>query len=433
MLVAVGLWLVASRWLVSPTERCYFIVPWWYVGGTVLAWRRTGWRGAGRRILAVGIGSALLAGMLLADRLAPSQALQPYERSVIVYGLLAVLVVASWLWAVVDWLAGKVFGRAGATGACGRTSRQQRLPVRIGALVVYAILLDAYLLAVLEVHWPRRLEPATPAQLHLMYERVAFHSADGTPLVGWWVPADGSDRTALVCHGVGAYKADMLDFIYALHNADFNVYAFDFRCHGESGGHTVTYGRCEKQDIISALDLLRERYAAGSQRLVGVGWSMGAASLILAAAEDERLEALHLDAAYARTFDMARVIASRQPPVLRGICLYLGTAWGSVETQTNLFTLAPVDVISRIAPRPVMLIHGDIDQIVPIEEGRMLYAAAGQPKYWHEVPGANHCQTLAQESPVYEERMIRFLKDALSKEIRNAEPPRHQAHTEPPP
>ena len=428
VLAAAGLWIITSWLVVSPAERCYLIVPWWYAGTTAIAWRRNGWRGARWRILTVGIGAALFAGMLLADRLAPSQALQPYERSMIVYGLLAVLVVASWLWGLLEWLAGKLFGVNTPPGSPAKTSLR-KLSVRIGTLVVYAVLLDAYLLAILETHWPRRLEPATPAQLRLDYQRVAWKSRDGTPLVGWWVPAERSDRTAIVCHGVGAYKADMLEFIYTLNDGGFNVFALDFRSHGESGGHTVTYGRLEKQDILSALDVVREKYPAGSQRLVGVGWSMGAASLILAAAEDERLEALHIDAAFARTFSIARVIARQQPPIVRGICLYMGTAWGSLEAQTNLFTLAPVEMIGRIAPRPIMLIHGDVDQVIPIDEGRMLFAAAGEPKYWHVVVGAGHCQTLALETPIYGQRMIRFLKDALREEIRVAQPqpqPQHQ-------
>ncbi len=295
------------------------------------------------------------------------------------------------------------------------TKTGKRLLLRLGCIIVFALFFNALALSFLETHCHKRMEPNSPTQIRLKYDNVSWTSKDGTRIVGWFIPADNSDRTAIVCHGVGAYKADMLDFVRTLHEADFNVLTFDFRSHGQSGGHTVTYGKQEKWDIISGVDMLQNRYSDRCKRIVGVGWSMGASSLILAAAHDNRIEALHLDAAYARTFDIARVITARIPPVFKQVGLYLGTAFGCAETQSNLFKAGPINVISEIAPRPIMLVHGTADQIIPIGQGRLLYEQAREPKYWHEIAGSDHCQTLHNDSPNYEKRMIAFLEEALEK------------------
>jgi len=285
---------------------------------------------------------------------------------------------------------------------------------RIAALLIFSMLLVGYLMAELQTHFPKRQASITPQVLHRAFETVHFPSRDGLMLAGWFVPVEDAERTAIVCHGVGAEKSDMIDFIDALTAGGFNVLAFDFRGHGASAGHTVSYGAREKGDIEGAIDWVRATHPAGARRIVGVGWSMGAASLILAAAEDERIEALHIDAPYARTRDIARVIAGQFPPVYRHVGYYLGLCVASLEARTNLFTLAPVNAVARIAPRPILIVHGEADELIPIAQGRMIFAAAGAPKSFVAIPGAGHCGTIAVDTPDYQRRMLEFLNGALA-------------------
>jgi len=62
----------------------------------------------------------------------------------------------------------------------------------------------------------------------------------------------------------------------------------------------------------------------------------------------------------------------------------------------------------------MMFVHGDKDAVIPIAQGRITHEAAGEPKSWHVVKGAGHCQTITVASPAYERRMIEFLDDALA-------------------
>ncbi|MCH8839162.1 MAG: alpha/beta hydrolase [Planctomycetes bacterium] len=87
---------------------------------------------------------------------------------------------------------------------------------------------------------------------------------------------------------------------------------------------------------------------------------------------------------------------------------------GSIETGTNLFRFNTTEAVARITPRPVMIIHGTEDRVVPIEQGEMVFSAAENPKSFHAVRGAGHCETIAVEGRRYTDRMIKFLDDALS-------------------
>ncbi len=410
-LAAAGIIYGLAAWrLPSVSERVYVAIPLLFAFEAVVMWLRGDRAGRRRRLTVVAVLAGGVGVAAVLDRWGFASGFQPGELPICLYALFAVVLVARWIWIGLFVVMSRVSGVRSDSGTA------RRLINRVATLVVFVFVLDAYLLAIMEVHWPKRRNPHTPKQLRLDYEEVAWASIDGTGIRGWWVPAEGSGRTAVVCHGVGAFKADMLEFMYVLHEGGYNVLALDFRGHGDSDGHTVTYGRLEQWDIIKGVDWVRGRHPAACRRIVGVGWSMGAASLILAAAEDARIEALHVDAAYARTFDIARVITQTQPAVFRPAGLYLGTALGSLESGTNLFTLAPVAVVDAISPRPVMFVHGTMDTIIPIEQGRQLFAAAREPKFWHEIAGAGHCQTQAIDTPVYDERMLAFLDAALAGE-----------------
>jgi pimeloyl-ACP methyl ester carboxylesterase len=137
---------------------------------------------------------------------------------------------------------------------------------------------------------------------------------------------------------------------------------------------------------------------------------MGAVAMIFAAAEDPRIEALHLDAAYARTRDIAEVLVPPLPPGLWHLAWGTGLLCGSMESGINLWSFDARPALAQVAPRPVMLVHGTADRLIPIAQGRMLYAAAGAPKFWQEIEGADHCMTVSADTPHYQQRMLAFFE-----------------------
>ena len=290
-----------------------------------------------------------------------------------------------------------------------------RLPIMVAWILFYAAIAYPYFLSYMQIHPPRRIGLSDPGRaLRLDYSTVSWRSFDDTTLRGWFVPAGHSERTAIVCHGVMDTKSGMMPFVQALHEGGYNVLAFDMRGHGESDRWTVTYGAHESRDIIAGVDYLESAHPVSAKHVVGVGWSVGAASLILAAARDPRIEALHIAAPYASTSDMARHIGEQIPALLRAWSYYGGLTIGSFETGTNLFRFNTTEAVARITPRSVMIVHGTQDGVVPFGQGEKVFGAAENPKSFYAVSGAGHCETIAVEGRRYTDRMIKFLDDALS-------------------
>ena len=76
--------------------------------------------------------------------------------------------------------------------------------------------------------------------------------------------------------------------------------------------------------------------------------------------------------------------------------------------------LRPVDVIGRISPRPVLLTHGTLDEIVPVRHAHTLFKAAEEPKELWVVPGAHHVEARDLDPDGYFNRVEHFLNEALS-------------------
>jgi pimeloyl-ACP methyl ester carboxylesterase len=140
----------------------------------------------------------------------------------------------------------------------------------------------------------------TPGDVGVAYETVSIMPAgENLTLSAWWMPAPDPVATVLFVHGANSNKQDFyfgaLAYYAALVARNYNVLAIDQRNHGESDpspSGRLAFGREEYRDVVAALDWL-ERRAPGVP-VLGSGVSMGGATLIEAAARDERMVGLVL-------------------------------------------------------------------------------------------------------------------------------------------
>ena len=306
---------------------------------------------------------------------------------------------------------------APATRARGRA---RRLIVRI-AIGVVALLLAAYLLIsalaanILTV--PRRQAgQRTPAALGLAYDDVRFPSrADGIPIAGWYVPRQGSRKAVVLVHGWNSsrsaeFQGRFVDFAAALHERGLAVMLIDLRGHGASGDGHFSFGIRERYDVEGAVDWLeRQGFQPGSIGVLGV--SMGAASAIGAAADDPDIGALVEDCSFAEIYPLIRREWSNNTP-LPQFFLPATVLMGRLLFGYAIWDARPVDEIGKIAPRPVLIVHGGGDTFVPAEQGRQLKAAAPSAEYW-EVPGATHAGSYAAAPSAYVDRVASFFASKL--------------------
>jgi alpha-beta hydrolase superfamily lysophospholipase len=250
--------------------------------------------------------------------------------------------------------------------------------------------------------------PATPADLGMTYEEVAFDTEDGVRLSGWFIPADQETTTAVVVlHGFTGHRLpELAGFVPWLHERH-HVLQFDFRGHGESGPGRVTMGSHERRDVAAAVDYLRLR-GLGPIALFGV--SMGAAAAILAA-PDLPVAAVVADAAYAR---VSHPIANRlrqQGYPLPGVGSLAIVAAAALRARTRLPD--PIGSVARIAPRALLVIAPLGDQLISWRQSLELFEAAGQPKELYVVEEAGHGDAYVTDPEGYRRRVLDFLERHL--------------------
>ncbi len=254
---------------------------------------------------------------------------------------------------------------------------------------------------------PHRRATQSPVDLGLSAESVAFDTHDGLTLRGWFIPAAQPRGTIVFCHG---YTGDCSpDLIYApdFHRAGYNLLLFDFRGHGASDGHLTSVVYLERRDLLAALDWLRAR---GIARVGLLGFSMGGAVALATAPHTEAVVGVISDSAFAELWRIVgHALVRRGMPAWCAMPLgWLILLCAGLRLRANLFSADPIHWIGRIAPRPVLLMHGEADDEVPVAEARRLFRAAREPKELWLVPGASHRQIETVARDEYRRRLIEF-------------------------
>jgi uncharacterized protein len=322
------------------------------------------------------------------------------------------------------------------TQAGERTGRLLRWII-VALLIISGIVTMAYTvlsiyIATQLVYVPQKPIYATPASLGLQFRYVNFPSReDHLQLHGWFIPGilpNGhltSQRTIIMVHGTHANRADQkagllkLSVEFARHG--FAVLAFDMRGTGESPPAPLSLGYFEQRDVFGAVDFLQSGPIPypdlGRTRIIG-GWgvSMGAATLMMAAAQEPAIHAVVSDCAYADIIPiMEREVPKRGhlPQLFTPGALFAA----SVLYGMDFYAVRPEDIVANIAPRPILFIHGASDHNIPPSNMDILAAAArsvpnANVQTWL-VPGAAHAQSFNTEGAVYVDRVVAFYNAAL--------------------
>jgi len=248
-------------------------------------------------------------------------------------------------------------------------------------------------------------------------EEVTFPShADGLKISGWFF-ASGQQRpapTVILCHGIWTGRRECLPLALRFQAGGYNVLTFDFRAHGLSEGRFTSVGHHETNDVLGAVAYVKARPGVDPTRIGVIGFSMGAAASIQAAAKCQDVAALVADSAYADFVDAARYSFRLVTRVPHFPLAPMAMRWAKVLVNVDATQLRPVDVIGRVAPRPILIAHGQLDEIVPVRHAQTLFKAAGEPKELWIEPTSHHVGARDTAPDAYFARVERFLSEALS-------------------
>ena len=245
-------------------------------------------------------------------------------------------------------------------------------------------------------------------------QRIKIHSKTGVNLTGRFFAGDGK-ATVLLASGYGDTEDQMLPFAEFLHHGGYNVLTYNMRSRGGSEGQYVTLGLLEQADMISVVDYLSTRPDVDAGHIGALGISMGGAIAILAAAKDRRIKGVVDDCGFS---DAPGVIAASFEHFIHLPAFPFApvTVWiADVRAGIDVNTVRPMDVIGKISPRPVLIIHGLDDAVVPAENSERNFAHARQPKELWLVPHARHGNAHTIAKAAYEKRVLQFFGKNLNR------------------
>lgn len=254
-----------------------------------------------------------------------------------------------------------------------------RLPLRelarAGLLIGVLVLVASATLLYQAVRPPRLPSDYTPSDFHLTYEEVRFQTEDGIELSGWFIPAQTEGESARVdaptiiaLHGYPADKHNILPAVAPLAD-DYNLFLFDFRYFGDSGGAYSGLGAHETRDLEAAAAYLETERDITE---IGVwGFSLGGAVALMSAPDMPHLQAVYAESSYA---DLHEVAHDTVEIPVAGPVFVETAALGARALGINTREVSPLDRARQI-DIPVLLVHSRDDDMIDISHGKRLEAA----------------------------------------------------------
>lgn len=216
-----------------------------------------------------------------------------------------------------------------------------------------------------------------PQDLELEAQAVRIPVLRGLSLFAWYLPSSlpQAAPAVVLLHGWGGNASTLLPAAQTLHQAGFAVLLPEARNHGRSDHEGDASLPRFAEDLGSALDWLAQQPGVDTHRMAALGHSVGAAAVLLAAAQRQDLCAVVVVSAFAHPEQvMRRWLAARHVP-------YFPLGWlvnRYVERVigARFHDIAPLYTLAR-AQCPVLLLHGRQDRLVPVDDVRQLWQHRG--------------------------------------------------------
>ena len=237
------------------------------------------------------------------------------------------------------------------------------------------------------IYYPDPILVATPEAIGLPYQDVYLRSEDGVRLHGWYLPHPKARGSLLFFHGNAGNISHRLETLKLFHGLGLAVLIIDYRGYGLSDGEPSEQGTY--RDAEAAWQWLVAHQGEVPGRIVIFGRSLGGAIASWLAARHPPA-ALILESSFTSIPDMA---ASLYP--------FLPVRWLSRFQYATLDRIATID-------NPLWIAHSPDDEIIPYDQGRRLYDAAGEPKQFFQLRGG-HNDGFLRSGPAYRQSLHQFL------------------------
>lgn len=244
-------------------------------------------------------------------------------------------------------------------------------------------------------------------------EEVTITSDDGLALHGLVFTPPDADKVAVLVHGYhssGLREFGSIAWYYI--RRGWRVLLVDDRAHGQSEGDVIGFGTLDRRDLLQWLRYCSIRFGR-QQPIVMHGVSMGAATVMMATGLDlpENVRAAVADCGYTSVWDeFDHVLHRRHLPA--ALCLPLADWWARRRAGYGLRECDASQELKQAAV-PVLFIHGEQDDFVPVWMTEKNYDACSTLKMKWICPGAGHAESWFCDEAGYTRAMDEFYAAAL--------------------
>ena len=290
--------------------------------------------------------------------------------------------------------------------------RRYRIAILVVTVVVVLYGSVSFLIAQGVTNASRKPQEQIPSDFNLVSEDVEFFSRRGdVKLSGWYLPGDDSGPHLIFVHGIGSVRSGdkAVGLAARIVGLGYNVLMFDLRGHGSSGGDKVSGGFYERADVLGAFDYLLRR-GVDIGRVGLMGFSMGAATSIMAAAQEPRITALAADSTYANASELIAREAARKTPIpgwLTPVFMPASKLIANGIYGIDIGSLVPEESVADLG-YPVLVIHGTEDKRIPLEQGQRVADAAKEGSSIWLVPEVDHVDAFLTYPDEYTERVDEY-------------------------
>lgn len=247
-------------------------------------------------------------------------------------------------------------------------------------------------------------------KLGAVRQEFTFASVDGTQLTGWWLPARkgkvaGKPRGVIVqFHGNAQNLTSHFMSLFWLTDQDYDLFSFDYRGFGVSKGTPSQEGL--DWDAQAAIRYAIARAEPGPSVTL-YGQSLGGAVMLhalgaLSSDERARIHAVVIESSFHNYKAIARSVLSR--------------SWLTYLLQPLAYLLvsnstSPENRIAEVSPIPLLVMHGDQDEVVPLSFGRRIFELAREPKRFYLIEGGGHLDAPPPAAAAARQALLQFLDE----------------------
>lgn len=274
------------------------------------------------------------------------------------------------------------------------------------AVVLLVLSLVVSFLIVHSFKNPPQKHCKTPQEEGIEFEEVSIPTKNSKNLYGWWIKADKEAPSIILMHGWGRNVGRLMPYIKNLQGKGFNLLAFDSRNHGSSDTDDFSSMVKFAEDISASIDFIENKPTAKKESAYIIGLSIGGAASIYAASSDTRIKKIITIGAPSNPADVM-ALHMRKKHIPQPI-IWLAFEFLQYKIGKRFTEISAAKNISETTAK-VLLIHGNIDKVVPFSQGELLLNAANpeQAELW-EIKGKGHSN--CHYEPGFWDRILGFLK-----------------------